>query len=353
MDVTSSPPNTTDYIYVYDEDTSPCSEGNGFSKFRSLFLPIFYCLVFVSCLMGNTLVLWVLITRKKITTMTDMCLLNLAISDLLFVLPLPFQAHYASDNWIFGNAVCKIMAGIYYMGFYSSIFFITLMSIDRYIAIVHIVNARKIRTATWGVLISLVLWLVAGFASVPNMVFSKEVVIEQSVECVPDYPPGQETWRIFTHFGINLLGLVFPLGILIYCYSRILINLQCVRVKNRNKIKAIRMIFIIVICFFIFWTPFNIVLFLDSLQIMHIINECKTSHNLALALQLTETISFIHCCLNPVIYAFAGEIFKAHIKKLFQSWIHVIQNTSSADSSSLFNSWHTQVRSNSESDRVL
>ncbi|XP_067417711.1 C-C chemokine receptor type 8-like [Emydura macquarii macquarii] len=347
MTITTLFPNTT-YNYMYDEDTSPC---NDFSRFKSLFLPIIYCLVFVFCLVGNALVICVLLTRKKITTTTDVCLLNLAISDLLFVFPLPFQAHYAIEQWIFGNAVCKIMAGIYYIGFYSSIFFITLMSIDRYIAIVHAVYAMRVRTATCGIIISLILWMMAGLASIPNMVFNQEVEIEQSLACVPKYPLGQETWRFFTQLEVNVLGLLIPLSILIYCYSHILKNLQSC--KNRNKIKAIKMIFIIVVIFFLFWTPFNIVLFLDSLKSFHVIEDCETSRRLALALQVTESISFIHCCLNPVIYAFAGELFKAHLQRLFQTCIRCISCATSNNSTNHSHSLSTQVLGYSDSDRVL
>lgn len=157
--------------------------------------------------------------------------------------------------------------------------------------------------------------MTAGLAAIPNMAFTQEVEIEQSLKCVPKYLPGKETWRFFTQFEVNILGLLIPLSILIYCYSHILKKLQSC--KNRNKIKAIKLIFIIVVIFFLFWAPFNIVLFLDSLQNLHIINDCETSQRLALALQLTESISFIHCCLNPVIYAFAGEMFKAHLKKKY------------------------------------
>lgn len=196
------------------------------------------------------------------------------------------------------------------------------MSIDRYIAIVHAVYAMRIRTASCGIITSLILWLVAGLASVPNVMFNQQLEIEQSVQCVPIYPPGDNTWKVASQFASNILGLLIPLSILICCYAQILKNLQ--KCKNRNKIKAIKMIFIIVIVFFLFWTPFNIVLFLDSLQSLHIINDCKASYQIALALQLTETISFIHCCLNPVIYAFAGVTFKAHLKGLLQSCVRVL-----------------------------
>ncbi|NXP55280.1 CCR4 protein, partial [Heliornis fulica] len=316
MNPTSQFLGITEYAYEYDDSTAPCSEGNSFRRFRSLFLPILYCSVFVICLLGNSLVLWVLLTRKKLKTMTDICLLNLTVSDLLFIVPLPFQAYYASDQWVFGNVMCKIMAGIYYTGFYSGIFFITLMSIDRYIAIVHVVYATKVRTATCGVIITVILWLVALLVSVPNIWFNQQLEIEQSVQCISRYPSGSNTWKAASQLVAIILGLLIPLSILIFCYTQTLRNLQ--KCKNRKKAKAIRMIIIIVIFFFLFWTPFNIVLFLDSLQSLHVINNCKVSYQIALALQLTEAISFIHCCLNPMIYAFAGVTFKEHLTGLLQ-----------------------------------
>ncbi|XP_013806191.1 C-C chemokine receptor type 8-like [Apteryx mantelli] len=351
MNPTSQSPGTTEYDYTYDENTAPCDEGNSFHRFKSLFLPILYCLVFIFCLLGNSLVLWVLVTRKRLTTMTDVCLLNLAVSDMLFVLPLPFQARYASDQWVFGTAMCKITAGIYYTGFYSSIFFITLMSIDRYIAIVHAVYAVRIRTASCGIIISLILWLVAGLASVPNIVFNQQLEIEQSVQCVPTYPPGGNTWKVASQFVTNILGLLIPLSILVYCYAQILKNLQ--KCKNRNKIKAIKMIFIIVIVFFLFWAPFNIALFLDSLQSLYLINDCKVSYWIALALQLTETVSFIHCCLNPMIYAFAGVMFKAHLKGIFQSCVRLFSSTAGGVVSGQSFSAPTQLSGCSDSTGML
>ncbi|NXT86253.1 CCR8 protein, partial [Zapornia atra] len=180
-------------------------------------------------------------------------------------------------------------------------FFITLMSIDRYIAIVHAVYAIKVQTATCGLIITVILWLVAFLASIPNILFKQQLEIEQSVQCIST---GNNTWKVTSQFATNILGLLVPLSILICCYTQILKNLQ--KCKNWKKTKVIKMIIIIVIVFFLFWTPFNIVLFLDSLQSLHIINDCKASYQIALALQLTETISFIHCCLNPMIYAFAG-----------------------------------------------
>uniref|UniRef100_A0A674K342 G-protein coupled receptors family 1 profile domain-containing protein n=1 Tax=Terrapene triunguis TaxID=2587831 RepID=A0A674K342_9SAUR len=47
----------------------------------------------------------ILIKYKRLRSMTDIYLLNLANSDLLFILSLPFWAYYAACEWDFGNAI--------------------------------------------------------------------------------------------------------------------------------------------------------------------------------------------------------------------------------------------------------
>ncbi|NXP29427.1 CCR8 protein, partial [Scytalopus superciliaris] len=279
--------------------------------------PVMYSLLFVTGLVGNALVIWVLAVSKRIKTMTDVYLLNLAISDLLFVFSLPFLVWYSiMSQWTFGNATCKIISSSYFIGFYSSVFFITIMSIDRYLAIVQSIYALKVRTAAHGIITSLALWVIAILASMPDLIFFQEVNDNNQIKCIPHYPDGNNGWKTFSNFEVNILGWLIPVGVLIFCYHSILKNLQ--KCHTQNKYKAIKLVFVVVIVFFLFWTPINIVLFLDSLRNMYIIDDCQTSQRLDLALELSEALSFIHCCLNPVIYVFVGEKFKKHLREAFK-----------------------------------
>ncbi|NWY04544.1 CCR8 protein, partial [Nothoprocta ornata] len=278
--------------------------------------PVLYSILFVTGLMGNALVVWVLIVFRKINAMTDVYLLNLAFSDLLFVFSLPFLAHYsAGGHWPFGKAMCKLISSAYFIGFYSSAFFITIMSIDRYLAIVRSVYALRVRTAARGAVTSLLLWAVAVLASAPAFLFFREVDDGNNTACVPHYPGSSNGWKIFSNFEVNAVGWLVPLAILIFCYYSILKNLQ--KCHTRNKYKAMKLVFIVVAVFFLFWTPINVVLFLDSLQNMYILDDCRTSKRLALAMELAEAFSFAHCCLNPLIYAFVGEKFKKYLCEAF------------------------------------
>ncbi|NXN86337.1 CCR8 protein, partial [Bombycilla garrulus] len=279
--------------------------------------PVLYSLLFATGLVGNALVLWILTVFMKIKTMTDVYLLNLTVSDLLLVFSLPFLVQYSIvSQWTFGNALCKIISSIYFIGFYSNVFFITIMSVDRYMAIVRSLHVQGVRTSAIGFITSLLVWAVAILASMPDLLFSQEVNDNNRILCLPHYPGGNNGWKTFSNFEVNVLGWLIPVVVLIFCYYNILKSLQ--KCHTKNKYKAIKLVFIVGIVFFLSWTPVNIVLFLDSLRNMSIINNCQTSQRLDLAMELTEALSFVHCCLNPVIYAFVGEKFKRHLRDAFK-----------------------------------
>lgn len=165
-------PNVTPVTDDYYPGTisSPC-DGELILGDCKVLLAILYCLLFVFGLLGNSLVLLVLLACKRLRSITDMYLLNLALSDLLFVFSFPFQTHYQLDQWVFGTVICKVVSGFYYIGFFSSMFFIILMSVDRYLAIVHAIYAMKVRTAHTGTVLSLAVWLTATAAASPLLVF--------------------------------------------------------------------------------------------------------------------------------------------------------------------------------------
>ncbi|XP_044535394.1 C-C chemokine receptor type 5-like [Gracilinanus agilis] len=308
---------TTAFYYDFKE---PCQNFD-VKHTASLILPPLYSLVFIFGFVGNALVFLILIRCKKLKSMTDIYLLNLAISDLLFIITLPFWAHYAADQWILGDALCKVLTGFYHMGFFGGVFFIILLTIDRYLAIVHAVFALKARTVTFGIMTSVITWVVAGFASLPAIIFTKSQKEGDQHTCSPRFPSEQSTfWKNFQTLKMNLLGLVVPLLVMIICYSGIIKTLLRCR-NEKKKHKAVRLIFVIMIVFFLFWAPYNLALLLNTFQAFFGLDNCESSKRLGRAIQLTETLGMTHCCINPVIYAFVGEKFRRYLSTFFRKYI--------------------------------
>lgn len=305
---------TTPYDY---DDGEPCHK-TSVKQIGAWILPPLYSLVFIFGFVGNMLVIIILIGCKKLKSMTDIYLLNLAISDLLFLLTLPFWAHYAANEWVFGNIMCKVFTGLYHIGYFGGIFFIILLTIDRYLAIVHAVFALKARTVTFGVITSVVTWAVAVFASLPEIIFTRSQKEGFHYTCSPHFPHTQyHFWKSFQTLKMVILSLILPLLVMVICYSGILHTLfRCRNEKKRHR--AVRLIFAIMIVYFLFWTPYNIVLLLTTFQEFFGLNNCSSSNRLDQAMQATETLGMTHCCLNPVIYAFVGEKFRSYLSVFFR-----------------------------------
>ncbi|XP_057561971.1 C-C chemokine receptor type 3 [Hippopotamus amphibius kiboko] len=303
---------TTPYDY---EEALPCEKSN-IKELGAQFLPPLYSLVFTVGLLGNVVVVVILTKYKRLRIMTNIYLLNLAISDLLFLFTLPFWIHYVGLNeWVFGHHMCKLLSGLYYMGLYSEIFFIILLTIDRYLAIVHAVFALRARTVTFGIVTSVFTWGLAGLAALPEFIFHEPQEQFGQTFCSPLYPKDRENaWKRFHALRMNILGLALPLLVMAICYSGIIKTL--LRCPSRKKYKAIRLIFVIMVVFFIFWTPYNLVILLSAFQI-HLETDCEQSRQLDLAMLVTEVIAYTHCCVNPVIYAFVGERFRKHLRHFF------------------------------------
>ncbi|KAM4821157.1 C-C chemokine receptor type 3-like [Thomomys bottae] len=306
--------------FDYDYEVLLCEKIN-IKEQGSQLLPPLYSLVFILGLLGNTMVVVILIKYKKLRILTHIYLLNLALSDLLFLFTLPFWIHYILlGQWIWGNILCKCISGFYYLGLYSEIFFIVFLTIDRYLAIVHAVFALQTRTVRFGIITSLTSWTLAGLAALPEFIFHKFQENLNESTCSPLYPEDEEDgWKYFHVLRMNILGLVLPFGILIICYSGIIKTL--LRCPNKKKYKAIRLIFLILLVFFIFWAPYNLLLLLSILQGVVWETSCERSQQLDVAMQVTEVIAHVHCCVNPIIYAFAGEKFRKHLCHFFQKHV--------------------------------
>lgn len=282
----------------------------------SVFRPTLYCIILSCGLVGNALVLWILICFKKMNSLTDIYLLNMAISDLMFVFSLPFLVYQFLNEWVFGEFMCKMLSSMYFIGYFSGIFFITVLSVDRYIAIVHVVLSLKFRTMKLGLIVTFVVWTCSFLLSSTNFIFHKEVTESGYTDCTFSYPEDQkEMWTLLSYFQIVIFGFIVPLVILVFCYSQIIRSLQ--NSRSMQKKYAVKLILVLVLVFFVFWSPYNIVVLLRILNTFGAFGDSNYDEKLKTAMEVSQTISFLHCCLNPIIYTFAGDNFKKHLFHIF------------------------------------
>ncbi|XP_040492842.1 atypical chemokine receptor 2 [Ursus maritimus] len=302
-----------DYEYYLDQVAFMLCRKDEVLAFGRIFLPIFYSLIFMLGLGGNLLLLVVLLRYVPHRRMTEVYLLNLAISNLLFVVTLPFWGISVAWHWVFGSFLCKMVSTLYTINFYSGIFFISCMSLDKYLEIVHAQPHHGRRTRAKSLLLAALVWAVAVAVSVPDMVFVQTHENPPGVwNCYPDFGGHATIWKLFLRFQQNLLGFLLPLLVMTFFYSRI--GCVLVRLRPPGQGRALRIVIALVVAFFVLWFPYNLTLFLHSMLDLQVFGECKVTKHLDYALQVTESIAFLHCCFTPILYAFSSRHFRQYLK---------------------------------------
>lgn len=104
-------------------------------------------------------------------TATNIYIFNLALADALVLATLPFQGtDVFLGFWPFGNALCKAVISIDYYNMFTSVFTLTVMSMDRYVAVCHPVKALDMRTPHKAKVVNICVWVLASAIGVPAMV---------------------------------------------------------------------------------------------------------------------------------------------------------------------------------------
>ncbi|KAL3981119.1 mannose receptor, C type [Sarotherodon galilaeus] len=312
---------TSNYSSYYDDgvtqDYAPINLSD-VQEFSQVFLATLYSLVFILGFIGNGLVVCVLAKHRNQSNLTDICLFNLALSDLLFVFTLPFYSHYARvGQWTFGDFMCRLLSGSHQTGFFSSIFFMVVMTLDRYMIIVHAHRVARFRTMRAAIILTVLVWMLSLFFSLPDFIFTQEIK-EESQKTGCNYH--SKVWEHYNLFTTNVLGLLIPLLVMVGCYSRIIPTLMSMRTAKRHRI--VKLIICIVVAFFLLWAPYNISRFLKFLQESGKIPRIDTlDKNIRLSITVTESFAYTHCCLNPIIYAFVGEKFMRRALQLLKKLV--------------------------------
>ncbi|XP_028831847.1 C-C chemokine receptor type 8 [Denticeps clupeoides] len=269
---------------------------------------VLYCVIFIVSLLGNLFLLWALLKQENLRKTSSLLLLHLTASDLLFVLPLPVWVVHHVYGWPFGEAACRLLNGAIFLGLYSYMAFLSAMTVHRYRAVVHAVSASVQTSGGFRVhLCCALLWLVCVMSSVPEVMFSSIMESPEGTLCVSTQQTTLTLVEIYTQISLFFL---LPFIVITFCYAKIWATVRRSRIKKRDE--AVRLIFCIVIGFFICWAPFNIFLFIHSLNILNLFPLDYTSS--VWTHLVTHTLAYFHCCLNPIVHIFGGGKFRRYLR---------------------------------------
>uniref|UniRef100_A0A8D0H7J9 Lysophosphatidic acid receptor 6 n=1 Tax=Sphenodon punctatus TaxID=8508 RepID=A0A8D0H7J9_SPHPU len=306
--------------------SSNCSTDD---SFKYTLYGCIFSMVFVLGLISNCVAIYIFICTLKVRNETTTYMLNLAISDLLFVLTLPFRIYYfAIKDWPFGDIVFKISVTLFYTNMYGSIFFLTCISVDRFLAIVHPFRSKTLRTKRNAKIVCVAVWITVIAGSVPASFFQSTSHRNGSEgqplkTCFENF--SEATWRTYLSrivIFIEIVGFFIPLILNVTCSTMVLRTLNKPVTLSRNKLsknKVLRMILVHLVIFCFCFVPYNITLILYSLMRTQTWINCSVITAVRTMYPITLCIAVSNCCFDPIIYYFTSDSIQNSIKKKHRS----------------------------------
>ncbi|XP_005997465.1 atypical chemokine receptor 3b [Latimeria chalumnae] len=281
----------------------------------------FYIFIFVIGLLANSVVVWVNLRTKRNHFETHLYVLNLAVADLCVVITLPIWVASLVNHgqWHMGGFMCKITHLIFSVNLFGSIFFLTCMSVDRYVSVTLFRDSNNRNKRIIRRLICIFMWLFAFGASIPDTYFLQIIAepFTNDVYCRVTYPLEYFwEWLVGMELLCIVLGFVIPFPIIAIFY--ILLASAITASSDQERKTSRKIIFSYVIVFLVCWLPYHTVLLIEALTMLQVLPfSCDLEDFLYVAIHVTQCFSLIHCCINPILYNFINRNYRYDLMKAF------------------------------------
>ncbi|XP_026766460.3 proteinase-activated receptor 4 [Pangasianodon hypophthalmus] len=297
-----------------------------------LLVPLLYLVSFVFGFPANLLALWVLLFRTKKFPSTIL-LVNLTCCDLLLLLMLPFRIiyHFQGNNWMFGEASCRLLIALFYGNMYGSVICLALIAVDRYVALVHPFGAKTLRSHKTSILMSVMVWIMVVVAAVPLLTSRQSYFISNlSITTCHDALPEEEQENYFVPYFATLFFLCFllPFFVVVVCYSAVLRTLVAAGARYTH---AARVMALVLVVFIVCLLPSNILLLMhyskslfkhdgmkdyDDPDAEEVAGSNDNYSRLYVPYMISLAISTFNSCIDPFIFYYVSEEFRKKARML-------------------------------------
>uniref|UniRef100_H2Z6T6 G-protein coupled receptors family 1 profile domain-containing protein n=1 Tax=Ciona savignyi TaxID=51511 RepID=H2Z6T6_CIOSA len=257
-------------------------------------------------LVGNAVIILLILVLKECSkSITNWYILQLALADTLFLLMLPFTASSElSGGWTYGVGMCKLKEAILFINYYASIYFLVVMSFDRYLAVTKafsssnwVVTLRRPRAAG----------IITAFGWVASIAISSPLFIYSTVGgcniCAYQFPMTElencilVSTRTSLFFCLPLFAMCCFYGMIIRAIVTTQAGTGRSEVQACSHIHRVTLIVLsLVFLFLLSWLPWYTV----QISLMYGINLHKEAcGTLRYAVRL---IAYLNSSLNPYFY---------------------------------------------------
>ncbi|KAM4632564.1 urotensin-2 receptor-like [Discoglossus pictus] len=275
------------------------------------------CLVGMS---GNTYTLVVMNMSMRFSGSMYIYIVNLALADLLYLSTIPFVVcTYFVKNWYFGDIGCRILFSLDLLTMHASIFILTIMSTERYLAVVKPLDTIS-RSRDYRRTITCLVWLVSFLLALPTMILiDLRTSVQDGVTKRMCHPTWQlETYKIYLTIlfhtcilapGLVICYLYFKMAKTYWKSQSSIFNSKELNRCPRQKV--LYMIFSIVLTYWACFIPFWV------WQLLSI--YCHTTDNLigpsTIYVNFVVTcLAYSNSCINPFLYTLLSKNYKEYLR---------------------------------------
>uniref|UniRef100_M3ZXQ9 P2Y purinoceptor 3-like n=1 Tax=Xiphophorus maculatus TaxID=8083 RepID=M3ZXQ9_XIPMA len=314
--------NTSTLSASSTSSTLPPSSCSIDESYKYVFLPVCYSLTFLFSLVLNSVVLVRSCRphggggggggRRWNTSLIYM--VNLATTDLMYGLSLPFlvASYVLRDHWVFGDFMCRLVRFLFYFNLYCSIFFLTCISVHRYLGICHpmrtiTLESKRVVKATcasvWVVVFVLTCPIFRFAQTGDGTRFGDNRTEEKYVNCWDDAV--DKDFPEYVPYGIvlHLLGFFVPFVIIAWCYSQVVRTIF----QSLRRRKSIKTIVTITLLFALCFLPFHVTRTLFLLLRRGQLGGCNAMKAVSICYKVTRPLASCNAWLNALLYFLTGD----------------------------------------------
>ncbi|KAF6733399.1 Cysteinyl leukotriene receptor 2 [Oryzias melastigma] len=311
-----------------DRPTNHCLHNDSF-KYHAY--TVTYMVVFPVAFLSNMVAMVVFLRQQH--NRLNACrvvMMNLAISDWSFSLTLPLRLAYyfQGTRWNFPDWLCRLCTFGFYVNLYSSILFLTLLSVLRWAAVAKPLKHRSNVKPGWVSLVCLAIWLFVGLTSIP---FLSEGVVQRDGVPRCFEPSNNSSWcRISI---LNYLGLVFgfllPFLTIVTCYVVIIRHVTSPGFPQRSNRarsssqKTVTLVSMVIVTFLFCFLPYHLV---RTLHLHSMCSDwsCAVKVPLQRAVSITLCMAASNSVVNPLLYYYSTKTFRASARTLSSSFVSTV-----------------------------
>ncbi|KAM9822746.1 substance-P receptor-like isoform 1-T1 [Syngnathus typhle] len=285
---------------------------------------IAYCSIVIVSVLGNVTVIWIIMAHKRMRTVTNYFLLNLAFAEAsMSAFNTVINFIYAVHNeWYFGLIYCRFHNFFPIAAVFASIYSMTAIALDRYMAIIHPLQQRMSSTET-KVVVG-VIWVLALLLAFPQYYYSNIEQYPERVVCFIDWPEYTICdFKKMYYVCVAILIYFLPLLVMGCAYLVVGLTLWASEIPGDSsdrykeqltaKRKVVKMMIVVVCTFAICWLPYHVYFLLH--QFFPDMFEETFIQQVYLAVMWLAMSSTMY---NPIIYCCLNDRFRAGFKQAFR-----------------------------------